>query len=108
MVLTFGELFVSPGGNALIGKLAPARHVGILTAVWLLGSALGGKAAGLFGLLWGQVAPSRFFWLVGLAALLTALAVLLTRRPLQGIIDLAEQPPEPRSDPARVVAVTVS
>ena len=108
VVLTFGELFVSPGGNALIGKLAPARHVGILTAVWLLGSALGGKAAGLFGLLWGQVAPSRFFWLVGLAALLTALAVLLTRRPLQGIIDLAEQPPEPRSDPARVVAVTVS
>jgi POT family proton-dependent oligopeptide transporter len=46
LLLTFGELCLSPVGLSLVTKLAPARLVGSMMGVWFLSISLGNYAAG--------------------------------------------------------------
>ena len=41
-----GELCLSPVGNSVVTKLAPARIVGVMMGVWFAGIAVGNKMAG--------------------------------------------------------------
>ncbi len=49
LVVTFGELFLSPIGLSIMTKLAPQRMQGLMMGLWFLASAYGQYAAGLFG-----------------------------------------------------------
>ena len=49
LVVTFGELFLSPIGLSVMTKLAPQRMQGLMMGLWFLASAYGQYAAGLFG-----------------------------------------------------------
>jgi POT family proton-dependent oligopeptide transporter len=49
LVITIGELCLSPIGLSLMTKLAPDRMQGLMMGMWFLASAYGQYAAGLFG-----------------------------------------------------------
>ena len=49
LVITFGELCLSPIGLSIMTKLSPAKLQGVMMGMWFLASAYGQYAAGLFG-----------------------------------------------------------
>ncbi|HFK5584147.1 TPA: peptide MFS transporter [Elizabethkingia anophelis] len=49
LVITFGELCLSPIGLSIMTKLSPARLQGIMMGMWFLASAYGQYVAGLIG-----------------------------------------------------------
>lgn len=49
LIMTFGELCLSPIGLSIITKLSPNRLVGMMMGLWFLASAYGQYAAGLLG-----------------------------------------------------------
>ncbi len=46
MIITFGELCLSPMGLSLVTKLAPTRLVGLMMGGWFLATAVGNKMSG--------------------------------------------------------------
>jgi POT family proton-dependent oligopeptide transporter len=49
LILTFGELCLSPIGLSIMTKLAPQKLAGVMMGMWFLGSAYGQYVAGLLG-----------------------------------------------------------
>lgn len=49
LVITFGELCLSPIGLSIMTKLSPKPMVGVMMGMWFLASAYGQYAAGIFG-----------------------------------------------------------
>lgn len=56
LIVTFGELFLSPIGLSIMSKLAPIRMQGFMMGLWFLASAYGQYVAGLFG---ASISPSE-------------------------------------------------
>ncbi len=46
LVITFGELCLSPMGLSLVTKLAPKRYVGLMMGGWFLSTSVGNKLSG--------------------------------------------------------------
>jgi len=70
VVLTIGELYLSPIGLSLVSKVAPARLLSMLMGVWLATSFTGNFVAGWLGSLWsGMDKPAFFLMIAGIAAL---------------------------------------
>jgi dipeptide/tripeptide permease len=69
LVITFGELCLSPIGLSLVTKLAPARLAGLAMGGWFLASSIGNKFSGFLGNIQNHMEPMWFFvFLAGLAA----------------------------------------
>lgn len=49
LVITFGELCLSPIGLSIMTKLSPAKLQGIMMGMWFLASAYGQYVAGIIG-----------------------------------------------------------
>jgi POT family proton-dependent oligopeptide transporter len=73
-VLTLGELMLSPMGLALVAKVAPPRHLGLMMGGWFVATAIGNKLT-VIGVYWTEWLHSTF-WIV-LSGLAFAIAVLL-------------------------------
>lgn len=70
LVVTLGELCLSPVGLSLVTKLAPKRLVGLAMGGWFVATAFGNKFSGFFGGIQHLMDPMYFFLLLaGLAAL---------------------------------------
>jgi POT family proton-dependent oligopeptide transporter len=70
VVITLGELYLSPVGLSFVTKIAPARLISLLMGVWLSASFTGGFLAGYIGSFWSAMDKPEFFLLVaGIAAL---------------------------------------
>jgi len=89
LVLTMGELCLSPVGLSLVTKLAPARHVGLFMGGWFLATAIAEKLAQVFGAYWGKMPPAEYFLIFvvmcGIGALLMALLVRSLKRKMHGV-----------------------
>ncbi len=74
LVITLGELCLSPMGLSLVTKLSPARYAGLMMGGWFLATAVGSKLSGFIS----GMAPTTgvFFWLM-IAALGVAAFLLL-------------------------------
>jgi POT family proton-dependent oligopeptide transporter len=69
VVITLGELYLSPVGLSFVTKMAPARLISLLMGVWLSASFTGGFLAGYIGSFWSRMDKPEFFLLVaGIAA----------------------------------------
>lgn len=75
LVVTTGELLLSPVGLSLVSKLSPPRWIGVLFGLWFVSTALGNWLAGFAGRLWVVWSHARFF--SGLSLLLAVTALLL-------------------------------
>ena len=89
LVLTMGELCLSPVGLSLVTKLAPARHVGLFMGGWFLATAVAEKLAQVFGAYWGKMPPGNYFLIFvvmcAVGAVFMALLVPPLKRMMHGV-----------------------
>jgi proton-dependent oligopeptide transporter, POT family len=70
VVITLGELYLSPVGLSFVTKVAPVRLISLMMGVWLATSFTGGFLSGYIGSFWSRMGKPEFFLLVaGVAAL---------------------------------------
>jgi len=71
LVLTFGELLLSPMGISFVSKVAPPKYKGMMMGGWFVATAIGNQLVVVGGLLWGAV-PLWVCWSVFLVVCLVA------------------------------------
>jgi POT family proton-dependent oligopeptide transporter len=86
VIITTGELYLSPVGLSLVSKVAPARLLSMMMGVWLSTSFLGGFLAGYLGSFWSSMTRPAFFLMLALVSSAAAAAIALLIRPLGGIL----------------------
>jgi POT family proton-dependent oligopeptide transporter len=86
VVITVGELYLSPIALSLVSKVAPAHCLSMMMGLWLATSFFGGFLAGYLGSFWSGMAKSDFFLLIAAIATLAGAAVLVMSRPLNALL----------------------
>jgi POT family proton-dependent oligopeptide transporter len=86
VVVTLGELYLSPVGLSLVTKVAPARILSMMMGVWLATSFTGGFLAGYIGSFWSRMAKPEFFLMVAAIAALAGVAIWACRWLLHGML----------------------
>ena len=86
IVITIGELYLSPTALALVSKVAPAGFLSMMMGVWLATSFYGGLLAGYLGSFWSGMAKQDFFLMIAIIAALAGVAVVSFHRPLKAIL----------------------
>jgi POT family proton-dependent oligopeptide transporter len=82
VVLTLGELYLSPTSLSLVTKIAPASIVSLMMGVWLATSFAGNFLAGWLGSYWSAMAKPDFFLMIAGVGAVAAILVWLIGRPL--------------------------
>jgi POT family proton-dependent oligopeptide transporter len=83
LVLTIGELYLSPIGLSLVTKLAPLHMVSMMMGVWFLSQFAGNFLAGYLGSFWDVMAKTHFFGMLSILCAATGMGILLYRRRLK-------------------------
>ena len=86
VVITIGELYLSPIGLSLVSKVAPARMVSMLMGLWLATSFAGNFIAGWLGSFWSRMDKTMFFLMIAGIAMVAGLVILAFDRPLRSVI----------------------
>jgi POT family proton-dependent oligopeptide transporter len=86
VVITIGELYLSPIGLSLVSKVAPARMVSMLMGLWLGTSFTGNFIAGWLGSFWSGMEKSMFFLMIAGIAMIAGAVILAFDRPLKNVI----------------------
>jgi proton-dependent oligopeptide transporter, POT family len=86
IVLTVGELYLSPVGLSLVTKVAPIRFLSMLMGVWLSTSFVGGVLAGYLGSFWSSMGKPEFFLMLTAISTVAAVAVALLGIPLRAVL----------------------
>ena len=66
LILTFGELLLSPMGISFVSKVAPPKYKGMMMGMWFVATAFGNFLVQVGGHLWGPL-PLWVVWSVFLA-----------------------------------------
>jgi POT family proton-dependent oligopeptide transporter len=86
VIITIGELYLSPVGLSLVTKVAPARILSMMMGVWLATSFIGGLLAGWLGGFWSRMEKPEFFLIVAAIAALAGAAIFASRWFLRGAL----------------------
>jgi POT family proton-dependent oligopeptide transporter len=86
IVITIGELYLSPIGLSLVSKVSPARVVSMMMGVWLATSFVGNFLAGWLGSYWSTMNKMHFFLMIAGIAALAGLLIWAFNRPLKPVI----------------------
>jgi proton-dependent oligopeptide transporter, POT family len=86
VVLTFGELYLSPIGLSLVSKVAPARMVSMLMGLWLATSFTGNFLAGWLGSFWSSMDKMTFFAVIAGIVAAAGIVIFLFNRPVEAVI----------------------
>ena len=71
LILTFGELLLSPMGISFVSKVAPPQYKGAMMGLWFVATALGNMLVSVGGFLWGTL-PLWLVWSVFVGVCLVA------------------------------------
>ena len=71
LILTFGELLLSPMGISFVSKVAPPKYKGMMMGGWFVATALGNFLVSVGGFLWGNL-PLWLVWSVFIGVCLVA------------------------------------
>ena len=84
LLLTIGELYLSPVGLSLVTKVSPARIVSLMMGMWLAASFLGNVLSGYIGILYEKhiMTASGFFWFLTFLGVATGLSIWAFSKPL--------------------------
>ncbi|MGM9746854.1 MAG: peptide MFS transporter [Paludibacteraceae bacterium] len=83
LVLTFGELLLSPMGISFVSKVAPPKYKGMMMGGWFVATALGNFLVSVGGYLWGTL-PVWSVWVVFIAlCLISAIFMFAMMRKLE-------------------------
>jgi POT family proton-dependent oligopeptide transporter len=83
VIITLGELYLSPVGLSLVTKVAPARILSMMMGVWLATSFTGGFLAGWLGSFWSRMEKPHFFLMIAAISALAGVIIFLCRWPLR-------------------------
>jgi POT family proton-dependent oligopeptide transporter len=86
VVITIGELYLSPVGLSFVTKIAPARMRSMLMGVWFSAVFVGNFLAGFLGSFWSTMDKAAFFLMIAGVAALAGLAIRAFARPLRGAV----------------------
>src|SRR6202020_2779134 len=75
VIITIGELYLSPVGLSLVTKIAPLRVLSMMMGVWLATSFIGGFLAGWLGTFWSRMGKPEFFLMIAAIAALHGTAI---------------------------------
>ena len=75
LILTFGELLLSPMGISFVSKVAPPKYKGLMMGGWFVSTAIGNKLVGVGGYLWGDISLT-VVWAVFIAVCIIAAAFM--------------------------------
>ena len=75
LVLTFGELLLSPMGISFVSKVAPPKYKGMMMGGWFVATAIGNQLVLVGGLLWGDL-HLTVVWAVFIAVCIIAAAFM--------------------------------
>jgi proton-dependent oligopeptide transporter, POT family len=105
LLLTIGELYLSPIGLSLVTKVAPVRIVSLMMGMWFLSSFFGNLLSGYIGQLYTTMSKEGFFLVLMVLGLAAGIAIALFNKPLKK----AMQPSAPpASEPAPAVPGTAA
>ncbi|MRG92247.1 peptide MFS transporter [Polyangium spumosum] len=83
MLLTIGELYLSPIGLSLVTKVSPVRFVSMMMGMWFLSSFFGNILSGYIGILYTKWSPTSFFLLLMGLGVAAGLAIAAFNKPLR-------------------------
>jgi POT family proton-dependent oligopeptide transporter len=86
IVITLGELYLSPIGLSLVSKLAPAGILSMMMGLWLASSFTGNFIAGWLGSFWSGMDKANFFLMIAAVAAAAGAAIWALNRPLKPIL----------------------
>jgi proton-dependent oligopeptide transporter, POT family len=87
VVITVGEIYLSPTSLSLVTKVAPASLLSMMMGVWLSTSFIGGFLAGYLGTFWSSMGKGSFFLMLALLSAAAGLTIILLRRSLRAVLD---------------------
>ena len=101
-LITFGELYLSPIGLALVARVSPPQILSAMMGLWFITSFTGNQLQGYIGSFFSRMDKVSFFLLCAGLGLLAALVTWAFDRPLRSILEVsASKPdrlPEPQAD----------
>lgn len=77
VVITVGELYLSPTSLSWVTKIAPAGVLSMMMGVWLATSFIGGFLAGYLGTFWESMAKTEFFFMLACISAAAGLFIAL-------------------------------
>jgi proton-dependent oligopeptide transporter, POT family len=87
VILTVGELYLSPTSLSLVTKVAPVQVLSMMMGVWLSTSFIGGFLAGYLGTFWSTLAKTDFFLMIAGIVALAGLSIAVFNRPLNALLN---------------------
>ncbi len=86
-ILTFGELYLSPIGLALVARVAPAQILSAMMGLWFITSFTGNLLEGYIGIYFTTMSKPSFFLLCAAIAAGASLVTWMFDRPLRATLD---------------------
>jgi proton-dependent oligopeptide transporter, POT family len=83
LVLTVGELYLSPIGQSLVAQVAPPSLVSMLMGMWFLSNFIGNYFTGYLGTFYEKMPRETFFVMLGGLGLAAGLAIFVLGKPLR-------------------------
>jgi len=87
VVITLGEIYLSPTSLSLVTKVAPTSLLSMMMGVWLSTSFIGGFLAGYLGTFWSSMGKGNFFLMLALLSTAAGVIIMLLRRPLGAVLN---------------------
>ncbi len=85
LVLTFGELLLSPMGISFVSKVAPPKYKGMMMGGWFVATAIGNFLTVIPALLWGNVALVIVWGVLAVLCLLSAIFIFSVMKKLEKV-----------------------
>jgi proton-dependent oligopeptide transporter, POT family len=87
IVMTIGELYLSPTSLSLVSKVAPAPFLSMLMGLWLATSFVGNLLSGWLGSFWSSMDKAHFFLMIAAIAVTASAAIFAVNRPLSAALN---------------------
>ncbi|HJW39691.1 MAG TPA: peptide MFS transporter [Rhizomicrobium sp.] len=98
-VITFGELYLSPIGLALVSRVAPVQILSAMMGLWFITSFTGNLLEGYIGTFFSTMDKVHFFLLCAGLGLLASVVTWAFDRPLRSILEVGGEKPNAIVEP---------
>jgi proton-dependent oligopeptide transporter, POT family len=86
IIITIGELYLSPTSLSLVTKIAPASLLSMMMGIWLATSFVGNFLAGYLGSFWSSMGKVEFFLMLAIISGTASAAIILLSYPLRSVL----------------------
>jgi len=86
VLITIGELYLSPVSLSLVSKIAPGRILSMMMGIWLATSFTGNFLSGWLGSFWSSMDKASFFLLMAVITAAAGIVIWAFDRPLRPLL----------------------